>query len=298
MKRTVDIGSPEPDSEEPAAGSVDIAVSALLTPDLQQRFAGLRFNSETATPPAYVLAKNTYVLIDPDLRKAMDVVRQKRKGSESEKRDFIRNPRAAVCQAMGLEGGSPLAAALFIETKQYSERVIGLGIWAKPTLPFLSRICENWLPETFSVSIGGKPVAVTRGEIERLAADVDDAVASGVDTVLFKGKELSRNDAKVIVEDALKLAALEGDGVGEVAENDGTAAKASKEGEQRSEKLVLVATTNFDGVEYEQQRKKREAYISRSIPGERLGAVTLKPHQDVGFNWLLEGWCSELAPVV
>ena len=75
----------------------------LLPPELQKRFADERFGPSDKTRDAYVLARNTFVILDPDLKVALDVVRKMRKASRgrsphlsSQSRDLPSQRRLAV----------------------------------------------------------------------------------------------------------------------------------------------------------------------------------------------------------
>ncbi|WP_164040679.1 hypothetical protein, partial [Serratia marcescens] len=88
-------------------------------------------------------------------------------------------PRAAIATALGLDGGDALSTALFVETWQYSERVLGLGAWIKPDLSWLSKARTDWLPERFPVVVNGREVEIGCDDIERLRQDVITAEAEG-----------------------------------------------------------------------------------------------------------------------
>src|SRR5262249_5476738 len=75
------------------------------------------------TRDAYVTGRNRYVLIDPALKSALDVVKAKRRASVAERRAFLRNPKAALAEALNSDAGNVPTASLFIETKNYSDRV-------------------------------------------------------------------------------------------------------------------------------------------------------------------------------
>ena len=96
---------------------------------------------------AYVLGKNAYVIVSPDLKIALDVVRKKRRALLEERRDFLRNPRAAIAEA--LEAHRRDVAPLFVETQSYSDRVEGLGVWkdiSLPPIPIMVDGCRKVFP--------------------------------------------------------------------------------------------------------------------------------------------------------
>ena len=123
---------------------LDAGADALLPPELQRQFVEKNFNVAARAHDAYVLGRNTYVVLDPGLKTALDVVRAKRKAPPEESRAFLRNPRPAIAEALAVAGQD--TTSLFIETTQYSDRVEGLGVWADiKTAP--SKGSTGWLPE-------------------------------------------------------------------------------------------------------------------------------------------------------
>ncbi len=89
-------------------------------PDAQRAFER-NFVAPGAVKHAYPIRKNTFLLIDPDLRKALEFVKRARAGTPEEEREFVKNPRAAIARAFGADGFDGITTSLFIETKQYSE---------------------------------------------------------------------------------------------------------------------------------------------------------------------------------
>ena len=125
-------GSQEiPESESPFEELADERDAALLVSEDQRKFQSLFDQSGQSTNSAYVLRRNTYLLIDPDLRTSLDVVKRMRAAPDADKRAFVKNPRTAIARELGLDGGGALVTALFVETKQYSDRVIGFGLMGK-----------------------------------------------------------------------------------------------------------------------------------------------------------------------
>jgi superfamily II DNA or RNA helicase len=124
------------------------ASETLLSPDDHRAFLEQAIGTKGMTRDAYVIGKNRYVLIDPALKSALDLVKAKRRAPLAERRAFLRNPKAALADALDSEAGGVPTASLFIETKNYSDRVEGLGLWERPALPLLARAPNQWLPES------------------------------------------------------------------------------------------------------------------------------------------------------
>ncbi|MFI7843918.1 hypothetical protein, partial [Acinetobacter baumannii] len=66
--------------------------------------------------------------------------------------------------AEGDEWQDQTASMLLVETHQYAERVIGLGIWQKPNLPWLQTPSGQWMPERFPVKIGSATIVMGKAE--------------------------------------------------------------------------------------------------------------------------------------
>src|SRR5690606_11638180 len=123
------------DGVDPVDAPRDEIDHALLPPDLQNQFLKAFNQDGLGTRPSYVLARNTYLVVEPELQKALDVVKRAQRAPGAQRRSFVQNPRAALVQA--IPGGDESAGTIFIETRQYSERVTELGIWEKPKLDWI-----------------------------------------------------------------------------------------------------------------------------------------------------------------
>ena len=259
----------------------------LLTPDDHRLFLNQAIRKEGFTRDAYVVGKNRYVLIDPALKRALDVVKAKRRAPADERQSFLRNPKAALAEALSPEAGDVPTASLFIETKNYSDRVDGLGLWERPRLPWLTRTPNQWLPET-GWTAGGEPVETepfTPDELEQIERDIERAEVNGDTHVVVRGVPIPVDAAPQFLAKerertaAAKPATPTGPG------------KGTDPPESPSERLVLlIKKTNFDGVDYTFKLERRPTFIATEPPAHCLGATTLKPHQVDGFKWLVNAW--------
>ena len=121
--------------------------------------AGGFFRSQDGGRQSYLLPDGTLLFLDPLLCRALDVVRQKQKAPSQERSDFLRAPQRHLREALSLDrdGDDEAADRLFIETRQFSERVSGIEIWSKPVLPWIRPKPNSWLPEAFGLRIGDPP---------------------------------------------------------------------------------------------------------------------------------------------
>ena len=249
---------------------------------MQRNFVRQFSSSAARTHDAYVVGRNAYVIIPPDLKIALDVVRAKRRAGVEERRAFLRNPRVAIADA--LESSGREAGPLFIETSSYSERVEGLGIWQEIALP-PTRRTGGWMPENFA---GAVPAGVEsqqrecrrdwpcrRGGRGGRPHRSDDRRGAGSDRAdPRRARRVPRSppgraEGQFCLKARLLLLA---------------------EPIEESPKLGLVIKTNVDGVEYETPRRPRKPLIECEFPHDHMSTNRPKAHQLEGFAWLVEAW--------
>ncbi|WP_128935494.1 DEAD/DEAH box helicase [Bradyrhizobium zhanjiangense] len=291
--RSLDDNAPALDTDgetdqNPFDELVDEEANRLLAATDQSAFQRA-FEGEHEVSRAYRLRRTTYVLIDPDLRGALRIVKNARSAPDAQKREFVKNPRAAIAKELGLGASDGLSSALFVETRQYSDRVTGLGLWERPELSWLSNSSTQWLPERFPVRLGDSEVEVTREEVEKLHDECRQAEAEKRDNVAFKGAEIPVEEARQILGQVIGSAATDPD---LAISSDAEDRSRGNETEQHNHKgpFVVQIKTNFKDVSYEATLVPRRAFVETTAPTERLGRNAFKPHQADGFKWLIHSW--------
>lgn len=278
---------------EPASGQYDELGGwneALLSAEDQRSFAEQAIVKGGSARDAYQVGRNRFVLIDPALKVALNVLKEKRKGSEEERREFVRNPRAAIAHALESVDERAVPGQLFVETKHYSDRVEGLGLWERPQLPWLTRRPNAWLPEAGWVVDGAvdELAPLSGEELEQIERDIQSAEIRGDAHVVIRGCPIPIDFAPRVLADERRRSAArpqEDNSTPTV----GSAEEAGGNAEQRL--VLLIKKTNFDGVEYELERRQRTASIAVDAPpARRMGSTPLKPHQSEGFQWLVQAW--------
>ncbi|OCW57068.1 DEAD/DEAH box helicase [Hoeflea olei] len=309
--------APIPEAAEDPSAVVrprDAISDALLPADLQQGFLQ-SFVRETETRQAYVLGRQQYLVIEPGLRSALDVVRQKRRASRSEREEFVRNPRPALAGALkrekaavpGLEAEADgweerSASLLLVETHQYAERVIGLEIWQKPSLPWLQTPSGQWMPERFPVRIGSATVVMDQKESEKIVSGYTMALEAGDGEMVVQGQRISTEQVGHVLESLglARPAAAAPDPANMAADGGEAPASASSgatdlggdgsDSALPAERQVLQILQNFEGVDYRMSHARRVSVLSNDFPVGSLTRSLPKPHQEDGFRWLAEAW--------
>ena len=268
-------------SDASAGSRRDNERDALLPPELQKAFARQAVDQTGRTHDAYVLGRNTFVVLEPDLKAALDVVKRVRSLPEAERRAFLRNPRSVLAEALGADDVEA-AGRLFVETGQYSDRVEGLGLWEKPQMPWLTKRRSDWLPESFPLQIGSRSVQMTPERLQDLAERAEAAKAGDLPFVEFDGDEHALPD----VEYALASMPTEAPTLQEETQ----APIEAEPPEAPADRAVLLIKTNIDGNDYVLSRPKRQSSLPSTLPLDLISGTVAKPHQEDGFAWLVEAW--------
>ncbi len=275
--------APETDGDEAAAWTSSDEkrnndADALLPPMLQDTFYEQALAGPGRTDAAYVIARNTYLLVDPPLRSALDVVKQLRVAPVEERKAFLRNPRTLIANALG-DDGETLAASLFVETVQYSDRIEGLGLWEKPKLPWLTRKSNQWLPENFTVRIGKKTLDATPEMIEQLHVLCDEAERDSSEEVNIDSELYQTSDVRKMLTD------LDEGGVSYSVE-----AETDRTPKEPEDHNVLIIKENLEGLDYHSKLIKRGNLVPLSFPTQSTNGTVPKQHQLQGFDWLCRCW--------
>ncbi len=272
----------EEDEEEPERELVSEA-SHLLPPVQQKFFAENRFLEFHECRDRYALKDGWYVVLDEPVRKALNVVYRAKRSNPETRKAFAKNPRAYIRDALGDDADDALLDNIFIETSEYSERVLDIGIWEPPVVPWIQRKGDTWLPEKFGLKVGDQTIFLEEPEVLQLRNEVEKAIAAKTVTISWKGDPIPASPSVLEAIDAL---------IGEVKPNGrpkDEERKAEEPGEdQPTGRVVLIIDDNL-----EQAGTVRHVVPRQGGPSERLAyslRTSLKQHQVEGITWLQDAW--------
>jgi len=247
-----------------------------------------RFFRQQEPGRRYALGNNWFVVLPPTVQTALEVVHQVNAQSEERKREFLRNPRAAIRSrledAYG-EVADEVVAAIFQETPLFlSERVRHLGVWLPKAGLYVKTPSGQWFPEdappqSLLMPIGpeGGLIEVAPGDLENLAARLNDAREAGNETVSFKGATVnaSANSARV-VKKALRMFGL------------GGREPEPEPDEPLARQDVPIIFDHIEelGINLQAEGLRQEA----DAPPLLRDGVRLHDHQREGLVWLQEHW--------
>ena len=278
------------------AGEVTEAAGELTGTSLRTFQSRIR---DRGALPAYRLGAGSYVVVDKSVAPVLETMVEVQRGSAAEREDFIRNPRAKITEAMeralrrsgALEGLSPeaeeavieaAAGPVFIETSEFSERVVGIRRFEKQQAD-RGESGTTWMPEGFEKLLAEKLELLSDEALIAARQDVDEAIAAGEPMVSIADVSVPAGSGALDVIDkqiASREDALQADG----------------EPLQKREPMVLDVKENFDTLVWEPPLTPRPASIPFALP-EAI-KTKMKAHQLESLDWQQKAWGSGIAGVL
>ena len=152
---------------------------------------------ETVTK-TYLLESNKYVYLEPNLRKVLTAVNKISKSDIETRKRFLKNPKSIIREILKEEINSDSDELtefklkelenIFIETSQFSDRVLGLGIWEKKELGYLKRQPQEWFDDNFCFLSDGQIIIVPKEKVEECLKIIEKALDEGKKKVTFLGQ--------------------------------------------------------------------------------------------------------------
>ena len=274
----------------------------MLREDLLEVFqsnARTGFKAFDSAKRSYLIGRQSYLIVDDDLEAALQLVREKQQARPAERRAFAANPRAAIAERLATRAGQSSVEAdgevvdediearvadLFVETPEFADRAIGIGLWRPPTLDFLPRPSNEWLPESFALELGGTWVHLTPETVATLRERVDTAIGEGAAHVSFQGEQIPATPE--VREKLASVVAAESPEPAPEGEKPDTR---GGQAEERPERTVVIVHENFVEENWAPQGSPRKV-AGTDVPGGVR--TTLLEHQREALAWQVEGWCA------
>lgn len=255
--------------------------------------------------PAYKIGAQSYLVVDPAAVPVLRVMTEMQRADSVTRAAFVQNPRQRITEAVSdhlrskgkLDGLSPAeeqelieqaAEPAFVETREYSDRVIGLTVYEKPALE-ITGSGTTWLPEAFTGAAAAIVEALAPDQVQRLIQRLDDAIAAGEKTV-------SVNDIDIPATPSI-LAALEQRLEAilnqEQLEN---RTVVEEEIDPRIGPIILDTAGNLEDLTWSAKISPRTKLAPTAIP--KVVKSALKGHQTDSFGWKLEAWSAGLPGIL
>ena len=271
----------------------------LLSEHQARQFAG-NFKKNDDVSKTYLLGTNQYVYLEPNLRKVLKVVNKISKSDKETRKKFLKNPKSVIREVLDDEiktDNSELAEIklkelenIFIETSQFSDRVLGLGIWEKKELGYLQRQPQEWFDDNFCFLSDGQIIIVPKDKVEECLKVIEKALDEGKTKITFLGQTF---EITKILLDELKQRVKE-----KPSKKSGDPSEGKGEGPKQKNLFAVLTKENFEEVEYFPQLKKRKIKINDTYPKLLNEKIKLHKHQKEGVEWLSNAYNKGLSGVL
>ena len=271
-----------------------ISDAPMLPAQAQATFGGDQFHRFGEARALYALGGDTYVVLSQPLQKALNVVRRFQNRSVALRKALFANPRLHLRAALGDDLDDALLEDLVRDTRAYSERVVGLGLWVPRVVPWITLPPTDWLnegtttpmPPPKGITIGERRIPLTAGACDEIADRLRTAIASGESSVQYflDGEEIHIPAHPDVLKAVETVAASH---ARTAVPSPATTDAETRIAGETSHALVAVIRANEADVEF------AGAISPRSGPLDgppRLLAATLKAHQEEGLVWLQRAW--------
>ncbi len=259
-------------------------VFARALPQARQEEFARRFRGVSTVKHRYAAGGASYVVLTPEVERALGVVRRAQDGSTDERRDFLRNVSGYLREAFDDDDSDEIELDSVFNDEGLSERVKGVGIWVDKVLPWITLAKEPWLPpEEFGILVDGRRLVMRPEELEGIYGQIKNAIECGEPAAIAR----IGNESVEIPADEATLSALE-DLLSRLDQKPTLRPEDHEEQvEPEDSGQVLQVIDNLDDLQYRRERKRRATGIAATAPD--LLTRTL-PHQQDGLAWLKSHW--------
>jgi hypothetical protein len=269
----------------------------LLDPVEQEQFGDHQFGSFREARSVYTLGSNRYLVIQPELKRALSVVRRMQDEPASRRRQFAANPAPFLREALG-DDAETLVETVFREAPGYSERVIGLGLWQPRILPWVKQAGNDWFgpgdgaepdtqrvdgPRATGLQIGDRILPLSEDEAAELQRCIEAAMAAGEQTVTVETTDgaMAVPASPATLKAITELARLRG---------------SRERPRERIEREVVLIETNENDEDYSSSVVATRPAPARGMPS--MLRTPPKEHQNRGIAWLQNAWTAGMPGVL
>ena len=263
------------------AGDEDHFFDREALPAARQRTFARRFRALSGVKRRYAVEGGFYVVLTPEVERALTVVRRAQSGTPDQRRDFLRNPSGYL---RGTFDTDEFELDSVFSDDGLSERVSGVGIWVGKVLPWIRQAAEPWMPpEASGLRIGSRIVQLPPEDLPDLLKRLRNAVERGDATVhTVDGIEIPADSATVSAVEALcrRLQPVQNP---TPSRERHPPRCGPDDGDQ-----VLIVIDNLETLQFKREPNPRE----HRITAEPALRTELLPHQRECLAWLESRWNS------
>lgn len=224
---------------------------------------------------AFPLSQGSYVVVDEGLQRTLGAVKRLRSAPLEQRKRAAMLPEAVIREMLDLPDDEPVP---FVETERFAERVLDVGDWRTPVLPWVKIATQDWsAPIESGIRIDGKDIPLDIKQVQEGIHSLEQARATGRSHGQVGSAQIAATEGNLKALRDLEKA-LERRQQGKPGKGDDDGAEPSK---------VLIIETNFEEISF-----------NRTLLGKRRGVARLpsnlktspKHHQATGLRWMQSHW--------
>jgi superfamily II DNA or RNA helicase len=295
--------------QEIDSDAISISMSELVGEELTEFQDRVRRKGKL---PSYRVADGSFLVIEKSAGPALKVMSEMYFASSEDRRAFIQNPRQKITEAIetdlrerGLLDGITSAqeeetvelAALpvFIETSEYSERVLGKAVYTSGSTGLPEGSATTWLPELFGETVSQLIKSLAVSELETIEDSIKKAVENGEDSVEYGGERIpaSPTSERAIRSQIEHLISDAREGITDSIDEPDTSLSSQT---TATGPIILDIKSNLEQLEWRANVIPRNVTVSRDITENIV--TKLKNHQIDSFKWQIKAWESGLPGIL
>jgi superfamily II DNA or RNA helicase len=260
---------------------------------------------ERGALPAYRISPRSYVVVDRAVAPALELMVRMSNAEPDEREHFVRNPKvylAAVYedllrkqgrleslnQAGEEEAVERAVEPVFVETREFSERVIGIQRYVAPEA-VIRPSGTTWLPEGLDPGVADILLGCDAAKLGELHDKLVAAAREASPSVDFAGRTIVPSpELETAVSE--RLHALQATSAQE------GASKPEEDQTQAGGPIVVVSQENYEEILFQPKHRLRSP--EGPVPDGKGLRSTLKPHQLDALLWQVRAWRAGLPGVL
>jgi hypothetical protein len=265
------------------SGEVLDETQQILDPVQNDSFLGQFFGTKGAAA-TYVLGTGEYVYIDPSVRPTFSAFREISTSDTETRRAFLKSPNAVLASRLPTDVDEPevLVEAAFVETAQFSDRVLGINQWVAPDLPWLAGVSNEWGTNivVFEQPGNAAPVVLPKDSLPDAILAIENGLKENATSV-------NVNDTEIPVSTQLLMAMQ---AFVPVPPDPGPKPEPGPEPEPEpvpDGPFVVETIDGFEAVNYVRALNPPENQMLFAPPRALVPSTSLMKHQEIGLTWLI-----------
>jgi len=245
-----------------------------------------QFFKSKSTVTTYVLGSGEYVYIDPSVRPTFSAFRTISSADAATRKAFLKSPTAVLASLLPDDFEDPEIEVntAFVETAQFSDRVIGINQWEAPVLPWLAREANEWGTNTLVFEQPGNaaPVVISKEGLASAVKAVENGLKEGASQVTVDGVEIPVSSE--LLSSMKQFMPVDPDPVDPNPEPEPDPEPDTKGS------FVVETIDGFEAINYVKVLDPPEDTIAFQTPRVLVPSTELMSHQVAGLQWLIAAY--------